>query len=109
MRIIAFEFRDPNPGGWSLSKLHLHEGLNLFVGASGAGKTRVLNMLFNISVFIASDTRFCNGTWTLSFEHLGKEYAWSYNGIYDEDRNPRVISEKLVIQNEGDQHVELFS
>jgi hypothetical protein len=95
MKIRSLEYVDPNPNGWSLEKLQLKNGLNLFIGASGSGKTRVLNILFNIGRFAAQD-RFANGQWTLHFEHAGVEYTWKYEGHRLGDENePLVVSESL--------------
>lgn len=95
MKIRSFEYSSDARGGWSLSKIDLHSGINLFVGASGAGKTRALNMLTNICAFASTGQRFCDGTWTMHFDHDGKDYTWRFSGKFDEDRKPEITSEEL--------------
>jgi hypothetical protein len=97
MKIRAFEFKDSHEGGFIVDPLRLKDGVNLFVGASGAGKTRLLNMFFNIGTFVASDQRFCPGKWTLHFQHKGVDYLWIYSGIVEPDGTPKVLGEELWI------------
>jgi len=109
MKIKSLAYADPRGDGWLLDTLRLKGGLNLFVGASGSGKTRVLNMLFNIGAFAASD-RFANGKWTLHFEHAATEYTWQFDGDYvGDDREARVLSEDLWIGTPTHVGTSLFS
>jgi len=55
MKILSFEFSDPYGIECTIPHIDLNRALNLFVGASGSGKTRLLNVLFNIGSFAASD------------------------------------------------------
>jgi AAA domain, putative AbiEii toxin, Type IV TA system len=97
MKIKSLLYGDTRGEGWSLDTLPLKDRLNLFVGASGSGKTRVLNMLFNIGRFAAQDgDAFANGQWTLHFEHVGIDYTWKYDGDrVGDEREPQVLSEDL--------------
>src|SRR6266446_7014373 len=96
MRVKSFQYADPRGAGWSVDRVNLKDGMNLCVGASGSGKTRFLNLLFNIGLFSASD-RFANGQWTMQFEHLGVTYTWTYDGLRNADGTGQVFSERLWI------------
>jgi len=97
MRIKSFAFADPHGAGWTLGPLELKPTMNLFVGASGSGKTRALNMLFNIALCATHDT-FLDGEWTLEFQHSGLAYTWTYAGLKSDEREDRVVqSEQLWI------------
>lgn len=97
MRVRYFEFHDPAPEGWTFDAVTFNPRINLLVGESGSGKTRLLNMLFNIASYVATNQRFCGGTWKIQFEHHDIEYSWEYSGIVDEDGNGRVMYEKIWI------------
>ena len=98
MKIRSLTYADIDSAGWSLARLRLKSGINLFVGASGSGKTRVLNIVFNLSRFAASD-RFANGHWTLHFTHADVDYTWTCRGIAgaDDPTENHVHSETLWI------------
>ncbi len=108
MNISAFSYADRRPG-WSVDSLILKEGINLLVGASGSGKTRILNMLFNIGTFAASNRSVALGAWTLQFTHSGTEYTWKFEGTTSEEREPRVVSEELWIGTQANLTREIFS
>lgn len=97
MRIRYFKFHDPAIEGWELDPVSFNPHINLLVGESGSGKTRLLNMLFNVAAFVATNQRFCGGTWKIQFEHHGVEYTWEYSGLVDEDGKGRVMYEKFWI------------
>lgn len=86
--------------------------MNLFVGPSGAGKTRLLNMLFNIATMVVTDTQNHSGIWTLEFEHKGDAYTWNYEGVQQdnsENNNGIAIkSEKLWLVNLEDNSKKLI-
>jgi len=99
MKIRSLSFADPEEVGWTLDILKLKDRINLFVGASGSGKTRVLNIIFNIGNFAARDM-FVGAQWTLHFEHSGIEYTWKYDGVAADEADERkshVRSEELWI------------
>jgi hypothetical protein len=98
MRIKSLTFSDPRGAGWSFGPLVLKPAMNLFVGASGSGKTKALNILFNIGV-CAIHEKFFDAQWSLEFEHAGVEYTWKYEGIGSEGVESQVVaSEELWIR-----------
>jgi len=109
MRIKSLIYADPREIGWSLDKLELKDGTNLFVGASGAGKSRVLNIIFNISAFVTRDQA-ANGQWTLHFEHSGVDYTWKCDvAPVGDDREGHVFSEELWIGSPDHPETSLFT
>lgn len=72
MRINSIEYYDTED--WKFSEVHF-KSINLFVGASSSGKSRLLNILFNIARFVVSkEIRY--GYWNITFEQGGKHYRW---------------------------------
>jgi len=111
MKIKSLKYAEPRGSGWSLDVLNLKDGINLFVGASGSGKTRVLNIIFNIGTSATQDRLF-NGEWTVQFEHSGVTYTWQYEGVSPDDREGpegRVLSERLWIGSPDQVETSLFS
>lgn len=100
MKIHHFSYIDQDKESWQLSPIEFDEHINLFVGASGSGKTRVLNMLFNIATFVTSDSRFCSGNWEMKYEHAGRNYFWKYAGEKTNDKT-FVLSETLSVLEAG--------
>lgn len=97
MRIRNFKYHEPTSEGWTLDPIALTPHINLLVGESGAGKTRLLNMLFNISSFVATNQSFCPGVWSMHFEHDGVSYVWEYSGFVDSEDEGVIQSEKFWI------------
>lgn len=95
MKIHAFEFTDPNQSGWTLEKIELTDRVNLFVGITGAGKTRVLNMIWNIARYVAGGNGFCPGSWVMLFEHNEKKFTWEYSGVDNGLGDRKIQSESL--------------
>jgi energy-coupling factor transporter ATP-binding protein EcfA2 len=80
MKIKKFSFSDPYETNWTLSTIGLNDRMNLFVGATGSGKTRVLNMLMNIATAVVQGNRAPTGKWTMEFETEGRLFVWKYDG-----------------------------
>jgi hypothetical protein len=108
MRITSLLYSDRQGLGWKIGPLHLKQAMNLFVGASGSGKTRTLNMLFNMGL-CATNELFFDGHWTMEFEHAGIAYTWKYEGVGSEDSEKRVVaSEELWIGSADGAQKQLF-
>ena len=74
MRIEAYTYRDAGDGDWRFSRVDFGR-VNLLVGATSSGKSRLLNTIFNLGRFVASN-QYMNGSWDLTFEHLSHMYRW---------------------------------
>ena len=77
--ITQYEYTDPERNGWRFEPIELGKE-NLIVGASGVGKTRFLNSIFNIALFIVRGQPFIKGTCKLNILVGGYEYEWEYGG-----------------------------
>ena len=77
MKIIEFETGDFSEG-WTFSKIAL-DNFGLFVGASGAGKSKLLNAMFGIADKAANDRPpALQGYWRVTYEHNRRTFFWEY-------------------------------
>ena len=73
MKIQSISFKN-NVSGWSIDSLLL-QNLSLFVGASGVGKTQILNAITTLKDIALGASR--NGVeWEVRFEQESKSYVW---------------------------------
>lgn len=76
--------------------------VNMIVGDSGAGKTRLLNTIFNSGRMVVNKNLFFEGWWKLIFEHENKKYRWELDTINDKDVEDKVIKKEKLIVYEND-------
>ena len=107
MKITKFSF-DNKHTGWKLVDTDFHPHLNLLVGASGVGKTKILNAL-KMAISTAKGTRFSmlfDTKWQLNFDLddvTNCEWAIEFSaqkGDKNGSEMPLIINESLVINNE---------
>lgn len=117
MQIRTFTFKDLQ-SAWCLEEVHF-ERLNLLVGMSGVGKTKVLESLRRVVLAgLSMKTNLMPMEWRLAFEHNGSSFEWSgrielrtRNGHsakaldLDGERNNAVFTRERLVQDD----VELFS
>ena len=109
MKITDFSF-DDSRDGWRLSNAQF-EDINLLVGLSGAGKTRILRSILDLKSI--ANGRTLNGIkWSMNFlDSGGKHYNWrgefSVTDKIDEeddddpkDNKQTILSEKLICDDE---------
>jgi AAA15 family ATPase/GTPase len=97
MRILAYEFRGGTKNDLHFSKMNFGK-LNLIVGDSATGKTRLLNTIFNGATLVTHKDRFYIGYWDMTLEHGSKNYRWTINTGKDHaDEEAKVIKEKLYL------------
>lgn len=109
MRINSLSFCDTDTN-WNLSKVEF-KNLTLLVGASGVGKTKILESILKLRAIIRGKSIGGN-KWELDFTTLdGKNYVWKgefekggkemlrikSNEDSNEDNNPKVIYEELIL------------
>jgi predicted GTPase len=80
--ISSYYYRGDPDEPWEFEETNLGR-MNLLVGASGCGKTRFLNTLFNYGISVVKGARFAKGTWRLSVLTDDFEYGWEYEGVGD--------------------------
>ncbi len=71
---------------WDFEETELNK-VNLIVGASGSGKTRYLNTIFNVSSSIVHGQPFRPGYWRLTVKTEEYEYQWEYDGVKNDGEN----------------------
>jgi len=91
MKIIRFEFHDEI---WGFSTVQLKK-LNLFVGASGSGKTKFLQSIFSIANFIHNNVESRAGNWFISMTINGVAYEYEWSAVAGAQGLPTVTKEKL--------------
>ncbi|WP_035989091.1 AAA family ATPase [Leptolyngbya sp. KIOST-1] len=102
MKITSFSFKD-NSQDWNIQGIHF-EQLNLLVGASGVGKTRILRALDLIcDVAKGKKRKLDDVEWAISFSHLNKNYEWKLKtsksvdeAFSSEPGQAEILSESLV-------------
>lgn len=84
---------------WEFQDTKLN-GVNLLVGASGSGKTRYLNSIFNISSSIVQGQPFRAGHWELTVKTDEYEYLWKYDGGENQIQREIVARKRIDSQEE---------
>ncbi len=100
MQIISYEYKDVDGQGWHFEKIDLKK-VNLFVGDTGTGKTKILHTIFDLGVFAVSNrNETILGSWEITFIQDEKTYKWQLEVIHKHDK--RVISKDniWVLENE---------
>ncbi|QJB45160.1 AAA family ATPase [Dolichospermum flos-aquae] len=105
MKIQSFKFSN-NKQNWHIEEVNF-ESLNLLVGGSGVGKTRILKALELIcDVAIGRNRNLDDLEWSINFSHLGQNYRWELKSSstkneeillnVNESKQTEIVYEKLV-------------
>ncbi|MDX5933822.1 AAA family ATPase [Acidithiobacillus thiooxidans] len=108
MSIRSVEYSN-NKSGWVIPKIHLHR-INLFVGASAAGKTTLLNIIFGIATTAAAGIQSfpglqqinminiqpLAGEWVIELELNGVIFSWAYAAEVDVSGVYTIIRDRLI-------------
>lgn len=100
--ITSYFYKDVRPtGGWTFSKIPL-DSINLFVGPSGSGKSRLLNTIFNLSRYLVAGGGVTSGHWELDIDTGQYAYRWLFR-INNEQDESYVEEERLdrLDRNQG--------
>jgi len=102
--ISSYEYVDPIPGSWHFGPADFAE-LNLLVGASGSGKTRFLNTLFNLASFISKSSPLRPGKWVMMVVAGGCKYSWTCESVVENKPKTCIKREilKIIYQDETDE------
>ena len=117
MKIQSFKFSN-NKENWHIEEVKF-ESLNLLVGGSGVGKTRILKALELIrDVALSSNHNLDNLEWSINFSHLGKNYRWELKSSstkkeeislnVNESEQTEIVYEKLVRYDDNSEMEILF-
>jgi hypothetical protein len=95
MKILDYEFSSAD---WKFNKVNF-QNVNLIVGDSGAGKTRLLNTMFNLGVYVAqSKLGVGDSHWKLKLE-VGKDnYFWEVTTLRNNNESS-VQSETIYLND----------
>jgi predicted ATPase len=97
MRIISYKACGETKDQLSFSEIHFKK-LNLVVGDSATGKSRLLNTIFNGARLVVRKEAFYIGSWDMILEHDGKTYHWKLETKkFEGEEEGRVIKEHLSI------------
>lgn len=88
MQILDYEYKGP---GWEFSNVQFQK-INLIVGDSGTGKTRLLNTIFNLGTYVAQGKSGGEGEWKISLKIEDDTYHWNVSKVKE--------GNKIVIKNE---------
>lgn len=114
MKINSFKFRN-NSQNWHLENTYF-DNLNLLVGASGVGKTRILKALYLICNVAQGEVQMLeNVEWSIDFSHLGQKYRWELKALNptettfsSEQNQSEIVEEKLIKFAEDNQPIEIL-
>ncbi|MCM1566108.1 MAG: ATP-binding protein [Dehalobacter sp.] len=94
MRIREYEYKDLK---WKFSKLSFQK-INLIVGDSGTGKTRLLNTIFNLGTSVVHGEAIGECDWDVCVQIEKDIYKWKIS-TYLEKEKSYVGSESLLIND----------
>ncbi len=114
MKINSFNFRN-NSQNWHLEKTFF-DNLNLLVGASGVGKTRILKALYLICNVAQGEVQMLEDVeWSINFFHLGQKYIWELKALNptettfsNEQQHSEIVDEKLIKLAENNEPIEIL-
>lgn len=94
MTIHSFSYSSER-NGWFFDKILFRE-VNLCVGVSGSGKTKLLNLLFDVARTALGNVIITPGKWELVLENGEFLYVWNFASDIDENGVILVTEEKLI-------------
>lgn len=103
MKIIEYSCKESREN-WSFDKVSFN-GLNLLVGASATGKTRLLNTISNLAFFVTGVRKIKASDWSIIFEAAGCRYQWDLSVNNENEASGKVLKEKLVKISSGKRKV----
>ena len=104
MRFFQYKYRDNDPDLWNFAEFELRK-LNLLVGQTSAGKTRLLNSLFSLGFVAITEKVTKLGRWQVRFKTNDKIYRYQLETA-TQKTGPSVIKE-ILNQEDGDKVIEI--
>lgn len=101
--ISSYYYKGHDVEEWDFEETELNN-VNLIVGASGSGKTRYLNTIFNVSSSIVHGQPFRPGYWKLTVRTEDYDYLWEYDGVKIDGENQ--IRKEFVKRKRRDSQAE---
>lgn len=115
MPITSFSFTDQKEN-WHLEETTFFDNLNLLVGISGVGKTKILKAIeLACQVATQSKCQFNGEQWKMGFKYAGQEYQWTFksslvkpNFSQFASSKPSSILYEEIIKKDGDKTTTLI-
>lgn len=96
MKILDYKFSDKS---WNFQKVEFQD-VNLIVGDSGTGKTRLLNTIFNLGSMVAKkQVRVIDSNWSMTLAVGKNKYFWKVSTILDQDI--AVVNDEELLLNDN--------
>lgn len=100
MEILTFKL-DDNKNNWHLEETEFNR-LNLFVGISAVGKTRILQSLSLVRDIVLNNDYNLDGIeWTIRFSHNKTEYEWILKSSATKDKSIKETLESFQLSKEA--------
>jgi hypothetical protein len=99
MRVEKYQVLPYSTSLWRFEEV-VFQSVNLLVGDSGAGKTRLMNTLFNGAHSAVNSETLYSAEWHWTFMHKGVRYRWDLQAGSDGHR-PRIDTESLTDLTRG--------
>ena len=93
MKILSYEAQ-LGDGDLRFARIDF-DRINLIVGNSAVGKTRLLNSIFNMALIVTQKQPW-RGWWELVFEQRNKVYRWSIETVKGDGQQTKVRNEIIV-------------
>jgi predicted ATPase len=101
MKIISYESKSGSKSDLHFPKI-LFDDINLIVGGSATGKTRLLNTIFNGARMAVRKEHFFTGWWNITCEHESKRYRWEIETIAEDGgEEAKVLKETIAVIDEN--------
>jgi predicted ATPase len=94
MKILDYEFLGTD---WKIHKTEFQD-VNLIVGDSGTGKTRLLNTMFNFGTFVAQGKTGGISEWNLTLQISPDKYKW--NVAFKVEDNKSIVKNETISRND---------
>ena len=104
MKILQYEYKGTGEFDWNFSRTKFNN-INLLVGNSATGKTKLLNTLFNLGFNAVRKEFRITGEWRIQVEINRLQYDWHLVSRTNERGVPNIDTEALKILNENDKMI----
>lgn len=96
MKIISYKYEEAGETGLKFLKSKF-QNLNLLVGASGSGKTKLLNSIFELGSYVHGARKLTKpGRWEVNFEQNNKVYQWNLSTTINKENNLVVVDKETL-------------
>ena len=106
MIIVDYEYSGSD---WKFNRVRFQK-INLIVGDSGTGKTRLLNTIFNLGVNVVSNKPRKVGEWSLSLKINDDTYRWNLSIVKKDDKvvvekEQLFLNEKIIVDRDNKKYI----